>query len=91
MASDESEENEAVRAYFPSFAAHSSACQTKLTTMQLAIISTTKSFFLPFCAHSHDGAYHTNNQLSNEKDPLMPESIWNVQKCYSASVQASLR
>ena len=28
MASGESEENEAVRAYFPSFAAHSSACQT---------------------------------------------------------------
>lgn len=45
MASGESEENEAVRTYFPSFAAHSSAYQTKLTTMQLAIISTTKSFF----------------------------------------------
>ena len=45
MVSGESEENEAVRTYFPSFAAHSSAYQTKLTTMQLAIISTTKSFF----------------------------------------------
>lgn len=69
MASGESEENEAVRAYFPSFAAHSRACQTKLTNAQ-AISSMTKSLF-PFCAHSHDGAYHTNDQLCNETDPLM--------------------
>ena len=68
MASGESEENQPVRANFPSFAAHSRACQTNLTTMQ-AIISMTKSFF-PFCPRCHDGAYHTNDHLSNEKDPL---------------------
>ena len=68
MASSESEENQPVRANLPSFAAHSLACQTNLTTMQ-AIISTTKSFF-PFCPHGRDGAYHTDDQLSNEKDPL---------------------
>lgn len=64
MASGKSEENETVRAYFTSFAPHSRAYQTKLTTMQPAIISTTK------CAHGHHGAYHTNDQLCNEKDPL---------------------
>ena len=68
MASSESEENQSVRANLPSFASHSRACQTNLTTMQ-AIISTTKSFF-PFCPHGHDGVYHTNDHLSNEKDPL---------------------
>ena len=70
MASGESEENEAVRTYFPSFAAHSRACQTKLTAAQ-AIISIAKSFFFLFVHIVHDGAYHSNDQLSNETDPLM--------------------